>query len=186
MADDNNPIIDLSEIQEEESQAALGDDILAMEDELLGTASDDSGKAAAATKATPSSTKKTKKKTKSREDNFHIPKAVRDNHPDLIPLILDTESMDDEEREYWFQILPIMTEDQVAKFKNILVTEKKQLAKLDQEYEAELAKINEKHLQEWQAFEAKQQREALEEKEQAHEAKESSTEEELLKKLQNL
>ncbi len=181
MADDNNPIIDLSEIQEEESQAALGDDILALEDELLGSKKSDSST------ATGGGSSQTNKKTsKNQEDKFHIPQAVKDNYPNLIPLIINTESMDDEEREYWFQILPIMTEDQVAKFKNILVTEKQQLEKLDQEYEAELAKINEKHLQEWQAFEAKQQREALEEKEKAHEDQESSTEEKLLKKLQNL
>ena len=183
MSDDNNPIIDLSEIQEEENQAALGDDILALEDELLGTGSDDSGTTTATSESSGATSKKTSKK---QEEKFHIPQAVKDNYPNLIPLIIHTESMDDEEREYWFQILPIMTEDQVEKFKDILVTEKQQLAKLDQEYEAELAKINEKHLQEWQVFEAKQQREALAKKEKAHEAHESSTEEELLEKLQNL
>lgn len=175
MADDNNPIIDLSQIQDNEQQAALGDDILSLEDELLGSGSN-----------TGASGTATAKKTQTTENKFHIPQAVKDEHPELIPLILNTESMDDEEREYWFQILPIMTADQIEKFKDILVTEKQQLAKLDEEYESELAKINEKHLQEWQAFESKQERAERTQEEQAQEAKESSAEEDLLKKLQDL
>lgn len=117
---------------------------------------------------------------------FHIPALVKQKYPKLIPLILETESMDDEEREYWFQILPIMTNEQVDQFKHILVTEKEQLAKLDAEYEAELAKINEKHINQWQAFETKQQREALEKSEKAYEVGEEAAEADLLAKLQNL
>jgi molecular chaperone GrpE (heat shock protein) len=177
MADDKNPIIDLSQIQDSEQKAALGDDILSLEEELLG-----SGSKPAATGTSASSAKK----TQPLESKFHIPQAVKTENPELIPLILNTESMDDEEREYWFQILPIMTPEQIAKFKNILVTEKQQLAKLDEEYETELAKINEKHLQEWQEFESKQERTTRQQQEQAQEAQESSTEEDLLKKLQEL
>lgn len=173
MADDNNPIIDLSQAQDAEGKAASGNDILSLEEELLGSSST-GGTAAAATT------------TKAQESKFHIPQAVRNENPKLIPLILQTESMDDEEREYWFQILPIMTDDQIAKFKDILVTEKQQLAKLDKEYEAELAKINEKHLQEWRDFESKQERSERKKQEKTHEEEETSTEEELLKKLQDL
>ena len=169
MADDNKPIIDLSKAQDAESKAADDNDILSLEDELLG-----------------STNSQTAAKTRTKTNKFHIPKAVKDEHPELIPLILDTESMDDEEREYWFQILPIMTADQIAKFKDILVTEKKQLEKLDKEYEAELTKINEKHLQEWQEFESREKKMEREKKEQAVEKQESSVEEDLLNKLQNL
>lgn len=175
MADDNNPIIDLSQAQDTESKAALGNDILSLEDELLG-----SGSSAGSTGG------QTATKNKTTKSKFHIPQAVKDEHPELVPLILSTESMDDEEREYWFQILPIMTEDQIDKFKDILVTEKKQLTKLDEEYESELAKINEKHLQEWQDFESKQERTERMQMEKVHEAEESSAEEDLLNKLQNL
>jgi hypothetical protein len=94
--------------------------------------------------------------------------------------------MDDEEREYWFQILPIMTDDQVEKLREILINEKQQLAKLDAEYETELEKINEKHLNEWEAFEYEQEREELQKKEKKHEAGEASLEEDLLNKLDEL
>ncbi len=174
MADDNNPIIDLSQINDDSSN-----DILSLEEQLLGT------KPAAGTTGTATTTSSAKKPVAT-ESKFHIPQFVKAEHPDLIPLILSTESMDDDEREYWFQILPIMTADQIDKFKNILVTEKQQLAKLDEEYEAELAKINQKHLQEWKEFESKQEKAERQKQEESQEEEESQTEEELLKKLQNL
>jgi len=173
MADKSNPIIDLS------SESSDDNNILSMEDELLGT-----GKAGTNTK-TGSSTK-SNTATQVQKSKFHIPQIVKDKYANLIPLILQTESMDDEEREYWFQILPIMTSDQISKFKNILVTEKQQLTKLDKDYENELSKINEKHLQEWQEFESKDKLETLAKKEKTAEKEEASEEEALLNKLQNL
>ena len=119
-------------------------------------------------------------------DRFDIPDAVRQQYSDLIPLILQTESMNDDERQYWFQILPIMTEEQVKKLRDILMNEKNQLAQLDKDYEKELKRINEKHVGEWKAFEAKEKRQKLQAKEVATQKQEQSTEEDLLKKLQGL
>lgn len=114
---------------------------------------------------------------------FNIPETVRKQYPDLIPLILETESMNDEERQYWFQILPIMTEEQIQKLREILVNEKKQLAQLDKEYQQELKSINEKHVIEWKTFEAKEKRKKLQTAEQQTETSEKAEEEALLKKL---
>jgi hypothetical protein len=114
---------------------------------------------------------------------FNIPKVVQEKYPDLIELIKKTESMSDEERDYWFQILPIMTADQVTRLKTILQEEANQLAKLDDQYQSELAKLNKKHVEEWNMFEKKKEREALQAKEASAEAEESKAEEELLKKL---
>ncbi|MFC1599582.1 hypothetical protein ACFL3T_00965 [Patescibacteria group bacterium] len=186
MADSNqqkdDKTINLTDAQMLEENAATDEDLLAAEEELLGlggggTSDDDSG-AATGTGGTAIKT--------SNASQFHIPQAVKDLYPELIPLIIQTESMDDEEREYWFQILPIMTDDQVEKLREILVNEKQQLAKLDAEYEAELSKINEKHINEWQAFEYEQNRDDLQKKENAHEAGEATLEEDLLNKLDEL
>jgi len=119
-------------------------------------------------------------------DKFEIPETVKQQYPDLIPLILGTESMNDDERQYWFQILPIMTDEQVGKLREILTNEKSQLAQLDKNYEAELKQINKKHVSEWKAFEAKEKREKREKTEAHAEKTEKETEEELLKKLQGL
>lgn len=116
-------------------------------------------------------------------EKFTVPELVKQKFPDLIQLIKETESMNDEERDYWFQILPIMTEDQIKKFRDILLNEKTQLQKLDAEYETELTKLNEKHMIEWKEFESKEKKKALTQAEEAAKAQEQATEEDLLKRL---
>lgn len=114
---------------------------------------------------------------------YIIPALVREKFPDLIKLIYETESMNQEEREYWLQILPIMSEEQIVKFRGILVNEKEQLSKLDQEYEQEMARIN-KPVQQLDEAKMKQTSEELKVAEKASEQEEQQAEEELLKKLQ--
>ena len=116
-------------------------------------------------------------------DKYPVPALVKEKFPDLIQLIKETESMNAEERDYWFQILPIMTEDQIKKFRDILVNEKSQLANLDKEYEQELTKLNEKHMIEWKEFETKEKRKSIASAEQASKDKEKQDEEDLLKRL---
>jgi len=120
------------------------------------------------------------------QEKYSIPGIVKEKFPDLIQLIKETESMNDEEREYWFQILPIMTEEQIKKFRDILVNEKDQLSRLDKEYEEELQKLNEKHIIEWKEFEAREKRKSLTTAEQTSKAQEKSEEEELLKRLSQI
>lgn len=119
-------------------------------------------------------------------EKYAIPSVVKEKFPDLVDLIKATESMSDDEREYWFQILPIMTEEQIIKFRDILVNEKEQLAKLDNEYEDELNRLNEKHMIEWKEFESKEKRRALTEAEQQASTNEQQTEEDLLAKLNQI
>jgi len=74
---------------------------------------------------------------------------------ELVDLILATESMDDDERQYWFDIMPSMTDEQVDRLYSILDTEKKKLEKLEEKYQDEIKNLNEKHLIEWQEFQMK-------------------------------
>lgn len=120
------------------------------------------------------------------KSQYTVPVLVKEKFPDLIQLIKETESMNDEERNYWFQILPIMTEEQIKKFRDILVHEKEQLARLDSEYEKELQKLNDKHLVEWKEFEAREKRQTIAASENASEAEEKAKEEELLQRLSQL
>ncbi|MBL4694535.1 hypothetical protein JKY72_04160 [Candidatus Gracilibacteria bacterium] len=113
---------------------------------------------------------------------YIVPALVRDKFPDLVKLIYETESMNEEERQYWLQIMPIMTEDQIMKFREILVNEKDQLSKLDNEYDAEMARINKpvKKLDEAQLHEKIQE---VKTAEIAAEKSELEKEAELLKQL---
>jgi hypothetical protein len=86
---------------------------------------------------------------------FYIEDEVQTKYPELIKLILHTESMDDDERQYWFDIMPSMTDSQVDRLYNILETEKKKLEELEIKYQKEIKSLNEKHLIEWQEFQMK-------------------------------
>lgn len=119
-------------------------------------------------------------------DKFEIPDMVKRTYPDLVPLILETESMNDDERQYWFQILPIMTDDQVVKLREILTNEKNQLAEIDKQYNREVKQINEQHVSEWKEFERKDKREQLIQKEKKTEEEEAKAQEELLNQLNNI
>ena len=60
-----------------------------------------------------------------------IPDDVRSKFPELIDLIVASESMNDEERQYWINILPIMTPEQTEDLRGILDNERKQLEAID-------------------------------------------------------
>lgn len=123
---------------------------------------------------------------KKAETKFDIPQQVKDKYADLVQLVLETESMNDEERQYWFHILPIMTSEQVEKFRKILLNEKEQLAKLDQEYEKEIKTLNDKHLVEWESMKMKEKKAARVKAETAHEDAETQHEKDLLSKINEI
>lgn len=70
----------------------------------------------------------------------------------LSPLIHATESMDQNEKQYWFDIFPSMTENQIGRLLEILGTERRKLIKLELQYQEEIKTLNEKHLIEWAEF----------------------------------
>lgn len=123
---------------------------------------------------------------KEAEGKYIVPELIRNKFPDLVKLIYETESMNAEEREYWLQIMPIMTEDQIVKFREILVNEKQQLTQLDQEYQQEMSKAGSQHVAEINEAEMRRKKEELAMAEQQSEDSEQSEEENLLKALDNL
>jgi len=86
---------------------------------------------------------------------FQVDEEVQLKFPELIKMILLTESMDDDERQYWFDIMPSMTDDQIDRLFNIVDTERRKLEELEVKYQDEIKNLNEKHLIEWQEFQIK-------------------------------
>ena len=86
---------------------------------------------------------------------FEINKWLLIQYPELVELIKKTESMDNNEKQYWFDILPSMTDEQVDRLFDILEIERKKLEELESEYQDEIKNLNEKHLIEWQEYKAK-------------------------------
>jgi len=96
---------------------------------------------------------------------FYIWDDIQSQYPELIKLILATESMDDEERQYWFDIMPSMNDSQIDRLFNILETERKKLEELELKYQEEIKSLNEKHLIEWQEFQARDAKKKIQEAE---------------------
>jgi vacuolar-type H+-ATPase subunit I/STV1 len=86
---------------------------------------------------------------------FYVTQSIVSKNKELIKMILLTESMDDDERQYWFDIMPSMTKKQIDRIYNILDTERKKLEALEIKYQKEIKALNEKHLIEWQEFQVK-------------------------------
>ncbi|ABL66140.1 NB-ARC domain-containing protein [Chlorobium phaeobacteroides] len=78
--------------------------------------------------------------------NFEVIDSVAVKHMDLIELILKTESMDDNERQYWLDVLPYMTKAQVDRLYHILEKERTALFDLEKKYQDALKAINNKYM----------------------------------------
>lgn len=102
---------------------------------------------------------------KQNNKTFYISDEIQAQYPELIKLILATESMDDEERQYWFDIMPSMNDSQVDRLFNILETERKKLEDLELKYQSEIKSLNEKHLIEWQEFQVKDAKKKIKDEE---------------------
>ena len=96
---------------------------------------------------------------------FVISDEIQAQYGELVDLILKTDSMDDNERQYWFDIMPSMTDEQVDRLYNILDTERKKLQELEEKYQQEIKQLNEKHLIEWQDFQMKDNKKKIKEEE---------------------
>lgn len=93
---------------------------------------------------------------------FQIQDEIQVKYPELIKLIIKTESMDDDERQYWFDIMPSMTDEQIDRLFDILETERKKLEALEVKYQKEIKALNEKHLIEWQEVKIKEWKKKIE------------------------
>jgi hypothetical protein len=118
-------------------------------------------------------------------EKFGIDEDFVKKNPALVELILKTESMKDEERKYWFQLLPIMSEEQVKKLANILQNERDQLTELDKKYENEVAKLNQTQAN-WNPEKFKKMQKKNAAQEQASETEEEGAAKDILDQLENM
>lgn len=115
---------------------------------------------------------------------FNILDEITNQYGELTKLVLNTESMDNNEKQYWFDILPSMTDEQVDRLFDILETERKKLEELESKYQDEIKNLNEKHLIEWQEFQTKESREKIKKAEAADD--DATSADDVLKMLDDL
>ncbi len=96
---------------------------------------------------------------------FTILDEVEAKYHELVQLILSSESIDNNEKQYWFDIIPSMTDEQIDRLFNILETERRQLEELNIKYQEEIKTLNEKHLIQWQSIQSQKAKQQLKEAE---------------------
>lgn len=113
-----------------------------------------------------------------------VDQTILEKYPDLIQMLFASESLDFDEKKYWMELFPVMSEEHVTKLREILENERKEMAKLDEEY-AQGKKLFADATPIDRTAEIEEARKRREE-EEAHQRKELSEEEELLSQLHNL
>ena len=78
---------------------------------------------------------------------YTIPDEFLEDAPDLIELILRSRSIDTEqEKQNWFNLLPLMNATQLEKLRAILIKEKTKLQEIEEKYEGKKQEIKKKYL----------------------------------------
>lgn len=113
--------------------------------------------------------------------NFIIPHEFLEDTPELIEMILRSRSIDtSEEKQNWFNLLPLMNVTQIEKLKAILIKEKTKLAEIEKKYEEKKIEIKKKYLTKWQEMWYVKKVEAIKKKEETLAEKDEAEAEALL------
>ncbi|MBU0627360.1 hypothetical protein KKG31_02050 [Patescibacteria group bacterium] len=115
---------------------------------------------------------------------FTIPDAFLNNSPELIAYIIQSKSLDSkDEKQSWFNLLPLMTQEQIDKLRDILVREKQKLDEIEKKYEQKKVDLKSKYTQKREEGEYKDQMLQIQKKEEAHQEKEEQEADSLLTQL---
>lgn len=115
-----------------------------------------------------------------------IPPEVQEKFPDIVELIKGSKSMNDEERQYWVDVLPIMTEDQLKNLRGILDNEKKQLAEAAATYASEAQSAQDKAKRAFNEVAYLEKKKLRRAEEAEHEDSEKEAEEAILAEISSL
>ncbi|MEI6773664.1 MAG: hypothetical protein WCL18_02320 [bacterium] len=117
-------------------------------------------------------------------EKFIIPDEFLTTMSDLIVLVLNSKSMDNpEEKQSWFNLLPMMNKDQIDKLRDILTREKQKLNEIEQKYEQKKDELKNKYTQKRENMVYTKKMEAIKQQETQHEEIEDKEADHLLTQL---
>jgi len=115
---------------------------------------------------------------------FDIPEEFLEIDAELVILILQSKALEtDDEKQNWFNLLPLMTEEQIYKFKDILIKERTKLNEIEQKYAEKRKELRQKQLLRWQKMWYIDKVKKIQEQEEAMKNKEEEEAEQLLNEL---
>ncbi len=115
---------------------------------------------------------------------FIIPDEFLTTMSDLIILVLNSKSMDNpEEKQSWFNLLPMMNQEQIDKLRDILTREKQKLMEIEQKYEQKKDELKSKYTQKREEMVYTKKMEEIKQKEAEHNKIEDQQAENLLTQI---
>jgi hypothetical protein len=107
-----------------------------------------------------------------------------ENHPDAVILVLNSRSLSkDDEKQNWFNLVPMMNEEQINKLKDILIRERDKIAEIEEKYEKKKEEIREKYQARFDAVSYQKTMSSMKNKEELVREQEKEEAEDLLKNL---
>lgn len=76
---------------------------------------------------------------------FKVQTNIQKQYPELVDLIIMSESINNQQKQEWLDRLPIMNRQQIDKLFNILVEERREIERLDRMFAKDIKALNEKH-----------------------------------------
>lgn len=115
---------------------------------------------------------------------FTIPDEFLSTIPDIIVLVLNSKSMDNpEEKQSWFNLLPMMNQEQIDKLKDILTREKQKLIEIEQKYDQKKEELKTKYTQKREDMVYTKRMEEIKKEEAKHEEIEDKQADNLLTQI---
>lgn len=115
---------------------------------------------------------------------FNIPDVFLEKEAGLVSLVLNSRSLaKDEEKQSWFNLVPMMNEDQVNKLRDILTRERDKIAEIEAKYEKKKEEIKDKYQARFDAVEYQRKMSTMQNKEENIREQEVEEAEDLLKNL---
>lgn len=115
---------------------------------------------------------------------YTIPDQFIEKKAQLVTLVLQSRSIaTTEEKQSWFNLLPLMNDEQIAKLEDILTREKEKLEEIEKKYEEKKIEIKKKYLMKWQQMWYVKKVEDIKQKEASSDAQEDKEAEALLDQI---
>lgn len=115
---------------------------------------------------------------------YSIPDQFIEKKADLVAMLVQSRAIEKpEEKQGWFDLLPLMNDEQIAKLEDILVREKQKLDEIEKKYEDKKIDIKKKYLMKWQEMGYTKQVENINQQEAKSEAQEDKEADALLEQI---
>ena len=116
--------------------------------------------------------------------NFSIPNDMLQDNADLVVLILESKSISEaKEKQSWFDLYPLMNQEQIDKLRDILTREKEKLAEIEARYQAKQEEIKRKYEETYASWAYQQQQDKIRDSEMASRQQEEVEADALLSQL---